>query len=415
MALPTKDIARPDDPWRFETPREEIAPRAWRENGVRIGGKPALALSGAGKPYADGRWVRTVPVQPGAHYRFEARFRAERVREVERSVQARLFWLDAAGKPIGQAEYPATAREKDARGWQTLGQTYRSPAGAAQAKLELNYRWDGDGTVFFSEASLEKAAAPAPRIARLATVRYRPKGPATPEENVRRFCDFVARAAARKADIVCLPEGITIVSTGKSYLEVGEPVPGPTTRMLGDCARANRVYIVAGLLEKDGPALYNTAVLIGRDGKLAGKYRKVCLPREEIDGGVTPGEALPVFDTDFGRIGMLICWDLTFPEAAWTLGQQGAEAIFVPVWGYIHLLAPARAIENQAYVVTSSYDDPTGVYDREGKLVTEATDENPIVLVEADLNLRQDWPWLGDLRSRLPREKPSAKATRPPV
>ena len=57
------------------------------------------------------------------------------------------------------------------------------------------------------------------------------------------------------------------------------------------------------------------------------------LPREEIDGGVTPGDALPVFETDFGTIGMMICWDVTFPEAARTLAKQGAEVIFLPIWG----------------------------------------------------------------------------------
>jgi predicted amidohydrolase len=137
----------------------------------------------------------------------------------------------------------------------------------------------------------------------------------------------IGETAQQKADIVCLPEGITVVGTGKKYAEVAEPIPGPSTKFLGEQAARHRLYIVAGLYERAGKAIYNTSVLIGRDGRLAGKYRKVCLPREEIDGGLTPGQDYPVFDTDFGRIGMMICWDVHFPEVARALAAKGAEVI----------------------------------------------------------------------------------------
>jgi formylglycine-generating enzyme required for sulfatase activity len=84
--------------------------------------------------------------------------------------------------------------------------------------------------------------------------------------------------------------------------------------------------------------------LFGRDGQLIGKYRKVCLPREEIDGGITPGTEYPVFDTDFGRIGMMICWDVSYPEVARELAARGAEMILMPIWGGNETLAKARAI-----------------------------------------------------------------------
>ena len=108
-------------------------------------------------------------------------------------------------------------------------------------------------------------------------------------------------------------------------------------------AKKYNLYIVAGIYEKDGDTVYNTAVLISRTGEYAGKYRKVCLPREEIQGGITPGKSLPVFDTDFGRIGLMICWDVFFPEPARTLAHKGAEVIFLPIWGGNLTLAKARA------------------------------------------------------------------------
>ena len=94
-------------------------------------------------------------------------------------------------------------------------------------------------------------------------------------------------------DVVCLPEGTTVCGTRLSYADVAEPVPGPSSQYLGRLAREHRLYVVAGIYERDGTAVYNTSVLIGRDGKLVGKYRKVCLPREEIDGGITPGTDYP--------------------------------------------------------------------------------------------------------------------------
>ena len=218
------------------------------------------------------------------------------------------------------------------------------------------------------------------------------------------------QAADQKADIVCLPEAITLVGTNLNYVSASEAVPGKSTEYLGNIARQYNLYIVAGLLEKDGNVVYNTAVLIDRKGNLAGKYRKISLPREEIDGGITPGDETPVFDTDFGRIGMMICWDVTFPETARALAKQGAEVIFLPIAGGHLKLAMARALENQIYLVSSSYDMISAVFDLEGNVVAEATKENRVVVTEVDLNQQKLWPWIGDLKSRIPREMPTQKA-----
>jgi predicted amidohydrolase len=167
---------------------------------------------------------------------------------------------------------------------------------------------------------------------------------------------------------------------------------------------------VAGILEKDGSTVYNTAILLDREGNLAGKYRKVSLPREEIEGGVTPGDSFPVFDTDFGKVGIMICWDVSFPEAARTLAFNGAEVIMMPIWGGHLTLAKARALENQVYLVSSTYDMKSAVFDQEGEIIGEASDENPVVVVEVDLNERKYWPWLGDFKNRIRREMPPQSA-----
>lgn len=396
--------------WRTESQRDEIAPEAWKEKQVRFGDGHTLALGGGGRDHADGRWTRKVSVRPETFYEFRSHFSSRKVDEPGRSILARVLWQNERGEQIGPAEYPATVHEQKSGQWGLLRQVYRSPASAASAKLELHYRWDGDGVVYFEPASFEPSERPAPRLVRLATIHYRPERGKTADENMATFADLIADAAAQGADIVGLPEGMTLAGTGKTYVEVSEPVPGPTTRTLGEIARAHGIYIVAGLLERDGPVVYNTAVLIGRDGKLEGSYRKVSLPREESDGGVTPGDVYRTFDTDFGRVGILICWDVTFPEGARELAQDGAEVIMLPIWGGNTTLARARAIENQVYVVTSSYDMESGIFDHEGELVAQATDDQRVAVVEVDLNDHVDWPWLGDFKNRIPREMPPQRA-----
>jgi predicted amidohydrolase len=321
-------------------------------------------------------------------------------------------WQDAAGEEVERAEYPATADEQTPDGWRIIRNTYAAPDGAVKAKVELVYRWDADGEVYFGGVTLQETSGLQARKVRLAAVHHRPRNTTSPQENLDQFAPLIRQAAMQKADIVCLPEGITLVSTGKTFLEVSEPVPGPSTKFLGEIARENGVYVVAGIYEREGPVIYNTAVLLGRDGELQGKYRKVCLPREEIQGGITPGDALPVFETDFGRIGMMICWDVAFPEPARMLALQGAEVILMPIWGGNLNLAKARAIENQIYLVSSTYDMKTGVFDQEGELVVEGTEENPVAVVEVDLNKQKLWWWLGDYKNRIPRELPTRKAIR---
>ena len=401
-----RPIESSDTSWQFTSQRAEIAPAHWVDDEVRFDGKATLALSGDGKAFASGCWSLEKDVRPGRFYEFRTCFRPSKIDVLNRSVLARIVWQGEDGKRVEQPEYPETLRDKTADGWNIIQQRYETPEGAVKARMELVFRWDADGTVHFSEATLEEVSGIPSRMVNLATIHFRPQNSISSRENLELFSNYIQTAAENQADIVCLPEAITLVGTGRTYVEVSEPIPGPSTEFLGSIASQNNIYIVAGLLERDGPVVYNTAVLIDREGKLAGRYRKVALPREEIEGGVMPGNSYPVFDTDFGRIGMMICWDLQFPEVARQLTMQGAEVIFMPIWGGNLTLASARAIENQVWLVSSSYNMKTGVFNLAGELVVEAGEQDPVALVQVDLNQHLYWPWLGDLKNRIPREKP---------
>jgi predicted amidohydrolase len=194
--------------------------------------------------------------------------------------------------------------------------------------------------------------------------------------------------------------------------EAAEPVPGPSTDYFGTLAKEHNLYIVAGLVERDGHLLYNVAVLLGPDGKLAGKYRKVCLPRSEIEAGLSPGTEYPVFETRFGKLGMMVCYDGFFPEVARQLTTNGAEVIAWPVWGCNPSLAAARACENHIYLVSSTYEDisrnwiVSGVFDHTGKIMDRAEKWGTISVSEVDLGQRTHWPSLGDFKAELHRHRP---------
>jgi predicted amidohydrolase len=172
-------------------------------------------------------------------------------------------------------------------------------------------------------------------------------------------------------------------------------------QVLAEFARRKHAWVVAGVLEREGSTAYNTAVLLDREGALRGRYRKVYLPREEVEGGLTPGEEYPVFQTDFGKLGLMICWDIQYPDPARALALAGAEIVALPIAGGNLTLGHARAIENHLFLVSSGYDYPTEIVDPDGKVVASATGNPGVAVAEIDLSRRYTDRWLGHMRDRF--------------
>jgi predicted amidohydrolase len=408
LATPSNAQEKTHEGWSFISARPETAPQF---NVVRdADGTYGLSIAGNGEAIADGRWIKKFPLSGGEYVHFTARYRAKNIEMTSRNIVAAVSWLGEGEKEVGQAEHAKTDTPADASGWRKIDATYKVPAKAKQAQVELRLRWSPSGEVEWRDAQLTAGSAPAERKVKIASINHRPRGLKSSQENLKSFAKYIDEAGAQKADIVCLPEAMTLIGRGSDYYAAAEPIPGPATEFLGKLAAKHKMYVVAGLLERDAKALHNTAVLFDREGKIAGKYRKICLPRGEINGGIAPGNEYPVFNTDIGKIGMMICWDVAYPEIARELAARGADVIFMPIWGGNETLCKARAIENQIPLVISSYDLRSAIYDQAGEAVAIAPDpSSSVVFAEVNMSEGMNWKWTGNWRSRIWLEGPVRK------
>jgi predicted amidohydrolase len=408
-ALPVREggfSAGPDgvpEGWKVWSPRAEIAPRTFLD-ATHFRTRPAsLAISGNGNAAVCGGWERAVDgVEPGAWYRFAAWYRSSGVPHESLQVFPRVDWTTAEGKRAGPPDYVYRAEREGE--WTRVTADLQAPKGAGAARLQLYLFNAPQATVWWDDVSFERIPAPAPRPVRIAAINLRPERTGSAQESVNRFIAAIQEAVPGKTDIILLPEGITVVGTGKKYVDVAETVPGETTERLGQVARRRSSYIVAGIYEREGHTVYNTAVLLDREGRVAGKYRKVYLPISEIEGGLTPGSEFPVFRTDFGTVGLMICYDVFFPDPARALARQGAEILLMPIWGGNEVLAQARAIDNQVFLAASGYDHPTYIMDPEGTRVAAAPERGTAAVTSVDLARRWLHPNLGEMRARRMRE-----------
>ncbi|HBN47213.1 MAG TPA: acyltransferase [Prevotella sp.] len=158
-------------------------------------------------------------------------------------------------------------------------------------------------------------------------------------DNLKRLAEGISELAQQGAQLIVLQElhnSLYFCQTEDvSQFDLAEPIPGPSTRFFADLAKTHGVVIVTSLFERRAPGLYhNTAVVIERDGSIAGKYRKMHIPDDPAyyeKFYFTPGDlGFHPIDTSVGRLGVMVCWDQWYPEAARLMALQGAQMLIYP-------------------------------------------------------------------------------------
>ena len=262
-----------------------------------------------------------------------------------------------------------------------------------------------------------------------------------PDENLEKALVRIGEAARAGAQIICLQELFRsqyFCREERAVLfDLAEPVPGPSTEAIGRVARQHKVAVVASLFERRAPGLYhNTAVMLDADGSILGLYRKMHIPDDPLyyeKFYFTPGDTgFCNFDTQYGRIGTLVCWDQWYPEGARLTALQGATVLFYPTaigwhpaekeqYGAAQLdawqtIQRAHAIANGIYVCAvnrTGFEGPRDnglefwgssfVADPFGQVMAQASvDREEILVAECDPRrmdeVRRNWPFLRDRR-----------------
>ena len=258
-----------------------------------------------------------------------------------------------------------------------------------------------------------------------------------PEANLKKAIARIGEAAKQGAQIVCLQELFRsqyfCQTEDIELFKLAETIPGPSTDALSKVARQKKVVIIASLFEKRAAGIYhNTAVIIDATGKIAGKYRKMHIPDDPLyyeKFYFTPGDlGFQTHNTQYGKVGALVCWDQWFPEAARLTALSGAEFIFYPTAiGWLpdeneemnqaqhsawETIQRAHAIANGVYVVVVNRVGREGkltfwgqsfVADPFGRVIAKASaDKEEVLVVDCDLSrieeTRQNWPFLRDRR-----------------
>nr|MBN1229441.1 carbon-nitrogen hydrolase family protein [Anaerolineae bacterium] len=200
------------------------------------------------------------------------------------------------------------------------------------------------------------------------------------EDNLVKMSDFIAKiASSQKVDLILFPELVTSgYELGLKFTQVAQTIPGPTVNLISQRAQELGVYVGFGLVSKERveSILYNTAVLVGPDGELIGHYHKTHLKGEE-QMAFREGYKLPVFETEIGAIGLMLGWDLAFPEVARSMTLDGAELLCVlSNWETRDIdewktLLKARAYENACFVAGANRvgEDVTVAFGGESMIV----------------------------------------------
>ncbi len=267
--------------------------------------------------------------------------------------------------------------------------------------LELGVK--AAGTVKWYHPSISKIDRPIGNKLRVGAVHISVIDNIEYQTNLRRIADAFDRAAVYAPDLLTFSETINDRGTILSLEEKFETIEGPFCTLMKCKAKEHKCYVFFSFHELDENGVrHNTAILLNRNGEISGVYRKSHLSWKEYESGMVPGDSYPVFDTEFGKIGMLICWDAYFPDPAKVMALQGAKILLVSTAGNPTFRHIARAMENGVFVVVSGAAafmeaggiKATKIISPRGEILAQTSEDQSCALAEIDLGNGNYISWL---------------------
>lgn len=370
----------------------------------------ALAIAANGTRTCIGGWqVVYSGARPGNVHEIVVRARFQDVDRARDVLRCEAYW---GAMDNGR-------RNDNVRYWDYLlpewnGETVRfsrrltAPKGADRLTVRYAFRWSAKGASEWELPDVSvhgQGESPKPVKICVATGRREDRNRrfASIRDNVDLYAPLCRAACEReKPDLIVLPELALQYGIKGSPLDLAVPVPSADTEPFSDIARDCGVHLLLGVFERDGDAVHNTAALFAPDGNLVGKYRKVHLAvGGEMDSGILPGDAFPVFDTAIGRIGCNICMDSSAAESSRMIGLNGADFLLMPIMGDHRAWHPedhtwdaqrfrgimqTRALDNQlCMVVAVNRAEGSCIIDRTGHVLAWNDGSQPFIAAEVEL------------------------------
>ncbi|HGJ66455.1 TPA: carbon-nitrogen hydrolase family protein [bacterium] len=373
--------------WELIAPNPAIAP-VFRL--IKDGNNSLLMATGNSRQECFGYARSIVNFEANKTYLMRVRLRFEDMEDLNRHTVNGVF----GGFNDGIFEY-----YKDGE-WVIGESRFPSPENPGNCEVRLYFRFSANGKIWWDEVSIQECEPIAPRLAKVAV--------SWGSENMAFWSKWLDVVGEKKVDIALLPE----MFNGKAVKDAESLLDGDTGKLLAQKAKQYGMYVSASYYEKDGDIVLNSAPLFDRNGNLVGKYSKNQLYDPEEDEGATPGVGFPVFNTDFGKVGIIICYDSWFPEPTRLLAYKGAELILFPNAGYYMGLMSARTADNGVCFAVSSLGCPAGIWDSGGAMAGEEMpeptrsastiisgfekdDENHIIIATLDLSRKPSPHWWG--------------------
>lgn len=403
--MPPKPLVHTDaHPW---SPRPQLMP------GVTRAGDGFVVTSN-GSEGCYGGWELAYPLPPTEWVTVRVRVKLLGLRWGLDHAHAAVVW--EGFEPLGVKWEPLLPLQ--ASGDDLIFQAHcQRPPGAKGMLLRLLIAWAGQGELRWSEVSVQEAKPPARRRWRLgAAGGPLGGGKRNFRTNTEAYLALARSAAEQHVDLLCLPE--VMLSTGlpsnpEEIARQAIPIPGQAIEPFQELAREAGMALCFSAWERNKEMVHNCGVLIGKDGALVGKYRKVHLASPlEVWWGVTPGHDFPVYEVDGAKIAMNICMDSSALESARVPARLGAEILCLPIMGDHRAqrywtgmdtdfemdrwlaIQRTRAMDNQLWMVISRNNgNGTGIFGPDGNVLALAADKR---LVHADVDLSalpRTWTW----------------------